>query len=388
MNLRNILWTYRPRQDGTCQIRIYVHHHGKKKYVGTGINVAPKDWNDRRGEVKNTHPLATRINAKIREQRIGIESYFLNGGTWAGFNKKAKHGSDFIQFIQQFIHDSKAGLHPLKANTIKSYSSTLHRLEEFCQSGTLRFEEVTMNFRREFRQFLANKGSGLAGQGKHFSILCRLMRRAHKEGLHQNLIFQDSAFKISYSDPDQQLYLAEQEVEALYQLDLNSIPALKKERDRWVLAYDFLMRFSDVTEISRSGLLDIGNRKFYRYTSRKTGIEAIIPVKERALQLLQQYEFNFSFTANQVANRHIKTVAAMAGINQVITLNGDTGPKSSFIVTHTARRSAATNLYLNKASVELIAKLGGWKKADTVQRYLQASGLDSAILASDMEFFK
>lgn len=388
MNLRNILWTYRPRQDGTCQIRIYLHHQGKKKYIGTGINVKPADWDGRRGEVKKTHPLAARINAKIRQQRLELESYFLNGGTWAGLDKKKRSGSDLVRFMTHFIEEAESGLHTLKPNTIKSYAATLRRLKEFSNGSSLHFEDITMTFRQQFRQFLLDKGSGLAGQGKHFSILCRMLRKAHKAGLHQNMIFQDSEFKIAYNDPDEQLYLTESEVAALGKLNLDYQPALAKERDRWMLAYDFLMRFSDVVRITPSGLLNIGGRKFYRYTSVKTSIEAIVPVKERAMSILQAYDFDFSYTANQVANRHIKTVAAMAGLNETVTLNGETGPKSSFVVTHTARRSAATNLYLNKASVELIAKLGGWKKADTVQRYLQASGLDSALMASDMDFFQ
>ncbi|HMQ59190.1 MAG TPA: tyrosine-type recombinase/integrase [Flavilitoribacter sp.] len=37
-----------------------------------------------------------------------------------------------------------------------------------------------------------------------------------------------------------------------------------------------------------------------------------------------------------------------------------TGPKWSFVTTHTARRSAATNLYLQGVSLKMIAELGGW----------------------------
>ena len=77
----------------------------------------------------------------------------------------------------------------------------------------------------------------------------------------------------------------------------------------------------------------------------------------------------------------------MAGINEMV----DTDPpmlKSQLVTTHTARRSAATNLRLQGASLKTIADLGGWKDVHSLQLYLRASGLDSARLARELEFFK
>ena len=79
----------------------------------------------------------------------------------------------------------------------------------------------------------------------------------------------------------------------------------------------------------------------------------------------------------------------MAGINSNDMM--DTDPpviKSQQVTTHTARRSAATNLRLQGASLKTIADLGGWKDVQSLQLYLRASGLDSARLARDLEFFK
>jgi hypothetical protein len=32
MTVRALLWTYKPRKDGKCNINIYIHKSGKKKY--------------------------------------------------------------------------------------------------------------------------------------------------------------------------------------------------------------------------------------------------------------------------------------------------------------------------------------------------------------------
>jgi site-specific recombinase XerD len=113
-----------------------------------------------------------------------------------------------------------------------------------------------------------------------------------------------------------------------------------------------------------------------------------VPVSTKAARLLEKYNYDFSFTSNQQANRELKRIASMAGINWIVTQDKQSGPKSQFVTFHTARRSAATNLRLQGASLKTIADLGGWKKLSTLEVYLRASGMDSAILAQKLDFFK
>ena len=63
-----------------------------------------------------------------------------------------------------------------------------------------------------------------------------------------------------------------------------------------------------------------------------------------------------------------------------------TRPKWSFVTPHTARRSAATNLYLQGVSLKMIADLGGWGDDGTLRVYLRASGLDTALVARELGF--
>jgi integrase len=84
-------------------------------------------------------------------------------------------------------------------------------------------------------------------------------------------------------------------------------------------------------------------------------------------------------------NWELKTVAA---INAKIFQEGKNAPESSFVTTHTARRSAATNLYLDGVSLKMIADLGGWTDLQSLRTYLRASGLDTAQVAVDLDFFR
>lgn len=71
----------------------------------------------------------------------------------------------------------------------------------------------------------------------------------------------------------------------------------------------------------------------------------------------------------------------MAGGNTPARENGVTAPKWTFVRTHTARRSAATNLALLGVPLDFIAKLGGWKKLDVLKKYLLVTRMEVAKVA-------
>ena len=111
-------------------------------------------------------------------------------------------------------------------------------------------------------------------------------------------------------------------------------------------------------------------------------------MKPDALAIRKRRNFNLAGDTNQEANRKLKTIAATAGIDEMVSEGKKTGPKWSFVTTHTARRSAATNLYLQGVSLKMIADLGGWGDEGTLRVYLRASGLDTALVAKDLGVFR
>ena len=84
----------------------------------------------------------------------------------------------------------------------------------------------------------------------------------------------------------------------------------------------------------------------------------------------------------------LKMIAALAGINTNMASGGDgVAPKSALVTTHTARRSAATNLLLDGVPISEIMQLGGWKNEATLRHYLLAGGIQLARLSADRAFF-
>lgn len=75
MNFKPILWTYEPRKDGSCAVKIY----GKKKYFQTGVAVDPQQWDDKNGKVLRAHPLHAQMNALIHAKILELEKSLLEG---------------------------------------------------------------------------------------------------------------------------------------------------------------------------------------------------------------------------------------------------------------------------------------------------------------------
>ena len=390
MHFKNVCWKYAPRQDGSCSVKIYVNLNGKVKYYPVeGVFLHPEDFDDKKGYVRAKHPLARAYNAKIRALRNQVEEHFVDGGTFGTFRDGKTAQNSLVEYTASFIEDAKKGVHGISKSTIKGYNSLLTRLRQFAASrpgADIFFEDINRSWEAEFTLFLCDEfGLKLVSVGRHMKNLKRLMTVAGEIGLHTNTEYHK--LKTYSTRTSDKIYLNEQEIESLAALNLSGQPHLERERDRFLVAYFFLLRFSDVKGISPKDFFEDQEKLCFRVVAQKTKNEAILPVKPAALELLEKYDYNFSWGTNQQANRFLKVIAAMAGINEMV----DTDPpmlKSQLVTTHTARRSAATNLRLQGASLKTIADLGGWKDVHSLQLYLRASGLDSARLARELEFFK
>lgn len=378
MTIKAILWTYEKRTDGTADVKIYTYP--PKKYHTTGIKIKPGDWDKKKGRVKNSNPLAVALNAKITRL---IDQH----------TKKALLGrvedQSLVNFLELFLEEIKKGMHPIRVGTAKNYQSTLTRLKQFCKATGIKdvfFSECSMEWHAMFSRWLADFANCNApGLTKHTKILKRVLRTAQDRDLHDNSDYK--RFTVNRTTTSK-IYLRTNEIEALQSVDLSGLPHLERERDRFLVSYFLLMRYGDSVKINKENAYQDGGQWFYRYVSEKTTIPVVVPIKPAALKILVANAWNMGEDTNQEANRHIKQVAAMAGINEPTKEGEKKAPKWRFVTTHTARRSAATNMALEGVQIDTIAKLGGWDKIATLKSYLRASGIDVARAAAKLDFFQ
>lgn len=390
MRAQIILWSYKPRKDGTCNIKIYVGYEKEKKYFKTKFHVLPVEFDSKKGIVKKIHPNHIRINAALQAERKRILDHLIEFGDLRTLGEHKKES--FIDFLTDYRNEIKNGFTRLKPSTAKNYSSLITKINQYRYSKKIKdlyFDDITMDFYASFKKFLLEDGNcGMAGFGKHIKVIKTIMRISQELGLHKNEAYKSRLFHRPHNRSTSKIFLTEDEIQEIEKLDLSSEPSLDKERDRFLISYYFLMRYDDSRKIKKQNIFEKSGQKYLRYKQDKTGRECIVPVKNNALKILRKREFHLNLGSNQQSNRDIKIICATAGINQIVKQGDQEGQKWKFVTTHTARRSAATNLALQNVSIKIIADLGGWLDIDTLRTYLRSSGLDSAIVAKDLDFFQ
>lgn len=325
-------------------------------------------------------PLAKKINAAL------IKMINEEKGKLIGAN------SSLIELIENYIEDCKAGREDLRQGTWKKFITLRNHLRKYADRYELQdisFEDIDLTFYDSFTRHLRENGCGRSGVGGQIKVLKKFMHLGLDRGLHENRAFQAKSFKAEKVRPTDKIYLTPDEIEALASLDLNHRPGLARERDRFLVSYYLVLRYSDSILINQGSITYMDGDAFYKNTAVKTGTTSIVPIKPAALEIIRRNNYDLSGDTNQEANRKLKVLAAMAGINQDLSKPGKGFlPKSSLVTTHTARRSAATNLLLSGVPMSEIMQLGGWKYEQTLKQYLLAGGIKLAKLSAKREFFR
>ncbi|MEO7802061.1 MAG: site-specific integrase [Ginsengibacter sp.] len=172
------------------------------------------------------------------------------------------------------------------------------------------------------------------------------------------------------------VYLPMNEVNLIYKLDLSALPHLEDYRNDFVLGCLTGLRFSDFSKLDKNDL-----RKDMLYKKQqKSGHWVVIPLRKEAKEILSmRFDKKVLPATNAEFNRHIKTIAKLAGIIELVKHSHKKGnknivevePKYAYITSHTCRRSFCTNEFLAGTPVELIMKISGHKSVKDFYKYIR-----------------
>lgn len=393
MLVKALLWNYK-KADGTQLIRIYAKRGGDNIYIGMKLSVLEKDWDSRTGFVRTSHPNCDLINAKITTARNSLEAVLLkypkaNADTILNiYNSGYSEKITLLQFAKKFIEDCEKGKPIRTKGTIKGYWSTLRTLEKFNkEKHSLDFDTININTYERLLSFVREKGLLESSVGNKIKFLKLILNEAHSRGIYKELEHRKKYFKNPHKLNDN-IYLNKDEIDKIISVDLSERPDLLMERDRFLVSYFLILRYSDSVAIKEGNFFEKDGKFFFQTKNIKTSTNVVVPVKPIVFDILKKYDFNIDGDTNQEANRKLKVIGKLAKIEDKIFLNGELNFKWQLITTHTARRSGATNLYLDKVPEKIIMDMGGWKKVEVFRRYIRVDKLESAMIASDYDFFK
>ena len=330
-------------------------------------------------KIKDKMDEAFRDNQKTKSIQKTLNQYF----------------NDFIEDIEKGNRLTDSGK-KYEKGTVKSLRGTLTQFEDFQKEKKRQynFDDINIDVHEEFMNFFNDKNYSLNTIGRHIKNLKTIMRNSKEEGLHNNTEFERRAFRAHKTEVTN-IYLDEKELAELFDLDLSNKIEWDLARDVFLIGCYTGLRYSDYSRINKDHITEENGNKYIDIITKKTGERVIIPMRREVEEILNKYDYNIPRTHEQKINKHIKKIGEKAGIEEMIEVESIKGglkvntkvPKHDLIKTHTARRSAATNMYLAGIPSIDIMKITGHTKESSFLKYICITKDQTASNLADHEYF-
>ncbi len=382
---------YSPGKESS-PVRVVINHRGKTYYKAVGITVPTRQWKmPKRGPQYCTD---TKVAEKMRKIDLYLHSNLDEQSTEAD--------------IRKVISGIAAGRAELPVETLSAPKTFWGFYDEYAarERPAKRQHVSTRNIVAEimgrsddwgdlnadwFRRLVDGFNERNYSENYKSSMITKLkscLQEALDSGLHQNTAFLKVKKNFMPSDT---VYLTEDEIERLWKLDLKDKHD-REVRDLFLLGFYCAARFGDYSRLDKSMIRD----GIIHLTSRKTGTESLIPCSPRVTKILKRNGGHAPQMSQVELNRGIKTVCMKARINQPITTTIVKGgkqertvsPKWKLISSHTARRSAATQLVLQGLPEKSVMLLTGHKTHSSFATYVRLTKEENAATLKDNPFFK
>lgn len=290
--------------------------------------------------------------------------------------KEIKNKNLFLPFYHMWAHTSFGKHHATRA-TVYHYRV----FKEFLGKLEPTFDDINYNLYVKFISYLQAKDYKLNMQGTFIKDIKAAMNEAYKRELHNNRAYQN------FEKPSEQVTtvaLTMDEVDLIYNAELTD--GFDMARDLFIIGCYTGMRFSDYSRLTKED----ADKEFITKIQQKTKGDICIPIHPRVRTILKKWGGSPNISQQKV-NVYIKSICAQLGINELIEVreNGviKQKPKWGMISTHTARRTAATNLLLSGASIYEVQKFLGHSAAKQTEIYLRISAQESARMIAKNKFF-
>lgn len=385
--------------DNQTLIYLFWSFDGKRLKYSTGETIKPSQWNSnpKVQRVKKTVTGSSDINCYLNDLDAQVKSFYRKGVTNKdnvtsiylrqklddfknGKNKK----QNLFEFIDTYIKSVKA---LRTASTIQIYNNALNHLKAFKEfyRKNLDFESINLDFYNNFTDYLIKEKDFSANTvGKIVKTLKTFLNEATERGINTNLDFKSKRFKVMNQDSET-IYLSESEIEKLYNLDLVNNEKLDRVRDLFIVGCQTGLRFSDLSQLKMENI----NDGFIKIRTQKTNETVVVPLSNQVKSILNKYKGHLpNGISNQKTNEYLKELGFKADFNQTIEITQNKGAvkiksfkqKKDLITSHTARRSFATNLFLNGFPPNSIMKITGHKTEKAFMKYLKISQEQNAEL--------
>ena len=199
-------------------------------------------------------------------------------------------------------------------------------------------------------------------------------------------------------EPTNAVFLSMNEITRIYYYKFekqDKRKAKERIRDLFVVGCLTALRYSDYSTLTADNL----QNGYIVKRTKKTNVDVKVPAHDYVKEIFEKYNgFVPCGLGIQYFNKYLKVIMKEIGLNDKVTYSYTKGGKLvavtkekwELISSHTARRSAATNMYLTGRMKTLeIMKLTGHRTEQNFFRYIRLTGDDTArSIAGDLFFRK
>lgn len=308
------------------------------------------------------------------------------------------------KFIEQYIDELESGKRLKRRSNKKVSEGTIKSIKGFksqfsnyqeARKKVIDFEDVTMDFYRDFTNYLLFDRKYSANTvGRMIKVLKTVMYAAKDLKLHNNREIENKDFVANYEEVDN-VFLTEERISILYNMDLSNNPAWEKVRDIFIIGCLTGQRVSDYKRINSKMIVTLSNRlEYIELKQEKTGKTVYIPLDWRIKAILDKYEGALPKVYDQKINDYIKKVCEQAKFTELVQITENKAGMEAtisrrfcdMVKTHTARRSLCTNMQQAGCKLSEIIAISGHESEEQLKTYLKLSNKEKAMLADNGYF--
>jgi integrase len=389
---------------GKSLIFLQYKYNGKRLVFSTGQRIDPANWSHSKQRIKSNkattedgqYALNDLLDNLERECLKSYNKHIKNGipstetikGDLFMFmnqNEKGTEGPTFFNLIDRFsAGEIKHKGKDKTKGTRNIYKQTLKHLKEFAVAEKYKvdFNTINLDFYYKFVSHLKKEGLNQNSIGKHIKDIKTFMGEAIDLKYTTNYEFKNKKFVAMKEEVDS-VYLTENEIMKIYRYDFSDNKRLEQVRDLFCFGCWVGLRFSDYSNVKAENKVQIDGEWFLKIKTQKTGDVVIIPCNPHVLEIFLKYDHNANKLPNAISNQkfndYIKDACKEVSLTETGRLSTDpTKELWNCVSSHTARRSFATNYYLEGFPTLDLMKVTGHKTEAAFMKYIKTSKLDTA----------
>lgn len=340
----------------------------------------------------------------------------------------------FTEYIAQYIHECETGerlkqksTKKIKDSSLKSYRGMLAQVKAYqdARKCIIDWDDINFDFYDDFKRFMIEKNYSPNTIARNIKSMKTILYAAKILHYTTRDDFTSKKWSADKEEVDN-IYIPISRLREMAMFDLSDYRTMKElaikyakneeeekklthalrrdiyrrrlaeARDIFVMGCITGQRVSDYKRISLDMVETIkGDRNFLHLVQTKTGKDVYVPYDDLMETILKRYDGKLPKVYDQDLNERIKVVGLLLGWVEPAGIQEHRGllqyqSKKRFcdaIMTHTARRSFATNAYRAGVPLSAIMAVTGHSSEEMLKRYLKLGSKEKALLAAD-EFDK